>query len=187
MRPNTVPDLEWIHTGGQTGADLGALRAGYALGVPTGGWMPRYFKNELGERTWMERQFGMRMHASPQYIPRTVANLNDADAVVLFGNLFSSGSARTIGSGLARGMRVEQNLSSVDLHDWVAEIYHALGRPVRLMVAGNRESHNRGIEAVTFHRIVRAWNLTIAAPLPDWDVAVRNHSGLDAINKERQR
>ncbi len=39
-----------IVSGGQTGADQGALMAAKRLGLSTGGWMPQGFTTEAGTR-----------------------------------------------------------------------------------------------------------------------------------------
>lgn len=40
--------IELVLSGGQTGADLGGLRAARACGIPTGGWAPRGWLTEVG-------------------------------------------------------------------------------------------------------------------------------------------
>ena len=44
---NPSPILRII-SGGQTGADQGGLRAGAALGLDTGGWIPFGFRTDTG-------------------------------------------------------------------------------------------------------------------------------------------
>lgn len=47
--------LRWIISGGQTGADQGGLDAGKALGLKTGGLMPKGWRTEAGPRPGHER------------------------------------------------------------------------------------------------------------------------------------
>lgn len=162
-----------IISGGQTGADLGALRAGKALGyVPgetLGGWMPRGFKNELGERPWMHEQFGMQEHASPQYQPRTSANIQEADVTLIFGERHSPGSKLAI--AYVAGFKKPWYLNPPPFDDprWIIACD---GKVVN--VAGNRESGNRGIEAYVYRVLIEAWGtpeqkdrLVKCAPWPD--------------------
>lgn len=159
-----------ILSGGQTGADLAALRAGHALHIPTGGWMPRHFRTELGPRPWYATMYGMTEHASPDYRPRTRANVEAADLTLVFGNAASIGTRLTIRFLRELGKPVLVNptwaaLAAADLD----------GRIVN--VAGNRESTNRGIEAWVYRWLIEAWadgeeraRLRRSAPWPSWTV-----------------
>jgi hypothetical protein len=71
-----------IISGGQTGADQGALAAAKELGIPTGGWMPRGFLTELGPNPSLEDLYGMQEHPSANYPPRTRQNVFDADGTI---------------------------------------------------------------------------------------------------------
>lgn len=71
-----------IISGGQTGADQGALAAAKQLGIPTGGWMPRGFWTEQGPCPRMREAYGMQDHASRNYVDRTRQNVLDADGTV---------------------------------------------------------------------------------------------------------
>lgn len=157
-----------IISGGQTGADLAGLRAGKALGIPTGGWMPKNFRNELGVRGWMREQFGMQEHASPHYNPRTLANVKDADVTLIFGTCATPGTRVTLNYCNA--------LRKVRLVNPTPSQLFALCGEYQLVVnvAGNRESGNRGIEAYVYRLLIEAWArpeqidaLRRAAPWPD--------------------
>lgn len=141
-----------IITGGQTGADLGALRAGLTLGyIPghsLGGWMPRNFRTERGMRPWMAKMYGMKEHAATGYQPRTRDNVHDAEHVILFGEISSPGSRLTV--DLCRDWLkpywVNPTVETLQKVDWG-----------RTMVAGNRETGNRGIEAYVHWLLLTAW------------------------------
>jgi len=77
--------LKKIISGGQTGADQGALVAGRQLGIPTGGWMPRGFLTEAGPCPPLGEMYGMQEHPSPAYPPRTRQNVKDADGTLWIG------------------------------------------------------------------------------------------------------
>lgn len=58
-----------ITSGGQTGADQGGLRAGKALGLHTGSWMPRGFITLDGPCPDLATEFAIQTHRSTKYPP----------------------------------------------------------------------------------------------------------------------
>jgi hypothetical protein len=154
--------LGCVITGGQTGADQAGWRAAVAAGIPTGGWMPMGFRTEGrldvdqlpgSDESHPEfaEQYGARSNESLEYRLRTRANLQEADAVVWFGDPLTRGGRTTL--GLARLIGVpafvvelrEENPPSeppARLVDWIRA--HA---PSTVLVAGNRESKAPGIGA----------------------------------------
>jgi hypothetical protein len=141
--------LRAIHSGGQTGADQGALSAARALGLETGGWAPNGWRTEAGAAPWLEG-FGLRQHPSRAYPPRTEANVCDTDGTLIFGNQASAGSRLTASlTHLHERPLIQVPWASGDTldtaHDdhlraWLAE------HEIRLLnVAGNRESRASGI------------------------------------------
>jgi hypothetical protein len=81
-------------SGGQTGADQGALDAAIALKIPHGGWCPKGRKCEHGV---IPAKYSLRETESPAYEERTEWNVRDSDGTVVltFGNP-TGGSALTI-------------------------------------------------------------------------------------------
>lgn len=77
--------LEKVISGGQTGADRTALEIARALGIPTGGWVPRGWWTDEGQDPSLA-VFGCEEHASYEYAPRTQANVADSDGTVWFGH-----------------------------------------------------------------------------------------------------
>jgi hypothetical protein len=71
-----------IISGGQTGVDQAALRAAKACGIPTGGWAPKRWRTEDGPAPWLA-DFGLREHASADYLDRTRANVGDAGLTLI--------------------------------------------------------------------------------------------------------
>ncbi|MDE2229446.1 MAG: putative molybdenum carrier protein [Alphaproteobacteria bacterium] len=139
-----------IVSGGQTGADQGALAAAKQLGVPTGGWMPRGFLTEAGPRPDFAGLYGMREHPEADYASRTEANVLDADGTLIFGDLVSVGSRQTKAFCAQHrkpcyvlpwhaGQPVPVK-SIVDFRRWLTENNVGV-----LNVAGNRESGQAGI------------------------------------------
>jgi len=150
-----------VITGGQTGADRGALEAARRCGIPTGGWCPSGYRTENGEDVSL-RSFGLRT-MSGSYAARTNRNVQEADAVLVFMHKRSPGSVLTI--RLAQQFR--KPLCLVDPmeegHRWlpmlsqVQDFLTPLLRihrtnsllPVVLLVGGNREAKSPGIQ----HRV----------------------------------
>lgn len=73
-----------VISGGQTGADQAGLRAAKAAGLETGGWMPKRFRTEAGNRPDMAVLYGVREHQFWEYQPRTKLNILESDGTLLF-------------------------------------------------------------------------------------------------------
>ena len=84
-----------IISGGQTGADIGALTAARELGLETGGTAPRGWMTEEGPRETVLRGFGLVEAEAEGYAPRTRANVANADGTLLIGQYETGGSALT--------------------------------------------------------------------------------------------
>jgi Circularly permutated YpsA SLOG family len=88
--------LAKIISGGQSGADLGGLWGGKALGIATGGAMPKGFRTEAGPRHNYAALFGMRATSSSSYRSRTRQNVIESDGTVIFvGRSLAGGSLLT--------------------------------------------------------------------------------------------
>lgn len=87
--------IKRIISGGQTGADQGALYTAKELGLLTGGTIPHGFRTETGPRPDLAREFGLREHPSDKYQPRTRENVWKSDATLIFGNEHSPGCKLT--------------------------------------------------------------------------------------------
>ena len=73
--------LRKIVSGGQTGADQGALSACVQAGFPYGGWIPQGRRTEKGK---VPARYRLRQHWSRHYPPRTEKNVVDSDGTVIF-------------------------------------------------------------------------------------------------------
>jgi Circularly permutated YpsA SLOG family len=144
--------IERVISGGQTGADQAAWRAARAAGIATGGWMPRGAWTEAGPRPEFADQYGAREHASAEPADRTVANVRDADATLIFtGESPGPGTLLTIAACREAGVphRVvplaqrSDETTPARMAAWLAH------QPIRtLNVAGDRESEAPGIGAL---------------------------------------
>lgn len=152
--------IEKIISGGQTGADLGALVFARERGIQTGGFMPKGWLTEEGPRPDYKDLYGL-VEVEGGYRDRTERNLIASDAVLLFAlNMSSPGSALTLNLAAIhhkpcyqiqlhedqyRLFRLSTKIAgdpsgSRDIANWLIRI----GARV-LNVAGNRESRAPGI------------------------------------------
>ena len=85
--------IERIVSGGQTGADRGALDAAIACGVPHGGWCPL---GRVAEDGRIPDRYQLMETETSSYLPRTKRNVKHSDgtAILTIGEL-SGGSAAT--------------------------------------------------------------------------------------------
>ena len=153
VRRGDVMTLTKIISGGQTGADQGALSAGLILVLETGGWAPRGWRTEVGPQKTLLKSYGLRQHRASSYPPRTRANIEESDGTLIFGNPSSPGSTLTAILARKYGKPVfgavwpfdqdEKNLQRA-FQRWIDSNWI---RP--LNVAGNRESKNPGIQEAT--------------------------------------
>jgi hypothetical protein len=153
FRPNL------ILSGGQTGADQGALWAARALLIPTAGWAPFGFKTETGPAPGLA-DYGLTEHPGG-YAARTRANVADAHAVLVIGKR-SPGSMLTLREAEGQG-RPHLWLRPEDRADWRAFLAEWLDdeEPARLLVAGNRESVWPGIGERVERLLVTTWGVRV--------------------------
>lgn len=140
--------IERLVSGGQTGADRGALDAALASGVPAGGWCP---KGRCAEDGLIPDRYPLEETPTGRYDQRTEWNVRDSDAtlIISFGPL-TGGSALT--ERLARRYgrpclhlpleTLGEPAAARALTDWLAR-----ETPRVLNVAGPRESKAPGIGA----------------------------------------
>lgn len=133
-----------VISGGQTGADRGALEAAKALDIPTTGFCPHNYRTENGPDPTL-RGFGILPTESRGYQERTERNVGQATAVVVFMEKRSAGSVLTIKLAQQRGKRllVLDSDGPYTPQHLADAVKHFLATPPtvhRLMIAGNRES-----------------------------------------------
>jgi hypothetical protein len=159
-----------IISGGQTGADRGGLDAAIYCQMPHGGWCPKGRKAEDGI---IPSQYHLNEMASPEYLPRTKANVFDSDATVIFTyGPPTGGSLKTI----TYAHHLEKPYHEVDLSRttpkqaiieimrWLAgdeggndyDEYVTVPPPLEciLNVAGSRESQAPGIREAVYELMV---------------------------------
>ena len=139
--------LERVISGGQTGADRGALIAARAAGIATGGWMPRGFLAHDGSHPEFAERFGMRETECSRYQPRTAQNVADSDGTLRFARVWDSpGEVLTRNCCEKSGkpfldVTLDGETTPADVAEWIT----ANGIRV-LNVAGNAERTAPGIQ-----------------------------------------
>lgn len=77
-------NISKVISGGQTGADRGALMGAKASGIETGGWALPGFRTENGPDPSLGTEFGLREHDVDSHSSRDQANVDECDLLVAF-------------------------------------------------------------------------------------------------------
>ncbi len=159
-----------IISGAQTGADMAGLDAAVDVGIQTGGTAAAYFtqdvkgkkvKNpELAKKYGLkegkaERKTGKYGPYQDVYHQRTIANAQEADATIWFGDTKSAGGKLTLGNVAQKGKPkpLVNPKSSKEILDWLNK------NNIRVLnVAGNREAKTPGIYASSKKMLAEALN-----------------------------
>lgn len=156
--------IKRIVSGGQTGADRGALDAAIALGIPHGGWCPR---GRLAEDGRISDLYHLVETESEDYAERTELNVRDSDGTVLFtfgepsgGSAFTLECARRLGKPCLRLdlLEVPDTAAAAILRSWTDGF-----QIETLNVAGNRESVAPGLEERVRQIVVAAFDGSVEA------------------------
>jgi len=141
--------LPKIISGGQTGADQGALFAARDEGFETGGFAPIDFSTEVGSAPELLKSFGLK-DSYQDYVGRTRLNVKEADITIWFGYPGTAGYYATRKATTNAGKPfVEAYMSSDE------ELAEVISKVSCVNIAGNRESHNSGIFESTRKRMKR--------------------------------
>jgi hypothetical protein len=157
-----VGALTEVISGGQTGADRGALDAAIAVGLSHGGWCPKGRRAEDGR---IPDRYVLNEMPTADYPARTRKNIQEADATLVF-TLWKS----TPGTALTQRLVEEldacamfwlvpddadlQALAAKQIADWIR------ANEVRtLNVAGPRESHRPGLQQAVRDTLIEAFTL----------------------------
>ncbi len=143
-----------IMSGGQTGADRGALEAAHDLGLSRGGWAPEGWRAEDGQIPLWYRA-GMMQSPSSSYRVRTRANVEASHGTLIVslgelavdsGSYLTAALARTVGKPCIHMTidKLANPTGAAIVREWLE------GKSIRtLNVAGPRESREPGIQAAT--------------------------------------
>lgn len=174
--------------------DIAALRAAKATGFATGGVMPKGFRTHDGPRPEYAELYGCTEHESPEWAPRTRANVAAADATLRLAlDMDSPGERCTANACRAAGKPMHSlhmtrkgdgfTLSRAEVDDAVDGLRLLavrFGRPLHLNVAGNSEKTAPGIEA-SAEKVLRALLPAIARPLQVYTARI-DYRGPDALD-----
>ena len=155
--------LKKIISGGQTGADIGALRAARELGLETGGIAPKGWLTENGPQEDLLRDFGLIECEEYGYPARTLRNIVASDGTIIIGQHNSGGTELTF-----------RLVNELKKPLFLVECPHPSGTPIdaaraeqfrkwlqlnwieTLNAAGNRESEIPGIADFTLAFLTEA-------------------------------
>jgi hypothetical protein len=151
MKTTNLDNLQKVISGGQTGADTGALLAAKELGILTGGFAPKSFLTENGPAPFL-KELNLVETSSSNYKVRTEMNVKASCLTVILSPKSSAGSNQT------RRLCISNNISYLFIEDISNEEEVArkiidiinLRKPKILNVAGNRESKFIGIQSITY-------------------------------------
>lgn len=130
-----------IISGGQSGADQGGLYGARDAGFPTGGYAPSNFYTENGRRPSFLKGFGL-VDSGLNYVGRTRLNAKNSDFAIWFGSVASPGGIATRREVLKAGRFFYD--ASYSSPERIAEEMFIRGKTC-INIAGNRESHAKGI------------------------------------------
>jgi len=145
-----------IISGGQTGADTGALVAARELGIETGGFAPKGWLTENGPQEEVLRGFSLIECQEAGYPPRTRANVLHSDGTLVVGNYQIGGTRLTyeLATELKKPIfriTFEAAEGFAEFRSWLASTHIHI-----LNVAGNRESESPGIAEFTRAFLINA-------------------------------
>lgn len=160
-----------IISGGQTGADQGALTAGRLLGLETGGMAPKGWRTQAGPNPGLAA-YGLVESSRSDYPTRTLYNVLDSDGTLIFGSLHSAGcrlTQRCCRKGprpwyhvhWTPGQDAPPDEVVVQVRLWLQQYNIRV-----LNVAGNREESAPGIAQQTALFLCRVFHPRSYAPLP---------------------
>ena len=148
-----IPRIARIRSGGQTGADRGALDGARVSGVPICGWCPPGgLAEDMPEPPGLLERYPELVEGTAEgYVERTAWNVRDAHATLIVapaGIEPKSGTEMTVvfAKDYGRPYLVVRSTAEVDtVRAWL----EGLGRGITLNVAGPRESKTPGTYATT--------------------------------------
>jgi hypothetical protein len=146
--------LSKVISGGQTGADIGGVRAAHCRGVETGGNMTKGWKTLDGPRPEYGVEYGMVEMDTADYPTRTRANVKEACGTIRFAtDFFSPGEICTKKAIDYYHRPYFDVLADENAWDLLPEAVGWIKRnKIEILnVAGNTEQSAPGMERFVFH------------------------------------
>lgn len=153
--------LEKIISGAQTGADLAALEVAVLMGIPTGGWMPRQFRNETGCHPEFARLYGLQATEFDGYPARTEMNVQHSDGTLRFAHNFGTAGERCTMRYIKKWGKpwFDYDFNSAQAFDGTSargvRLWLADNHIRTLNVAGNSESRAPGMQSRVKYHLIR--------------------------------
>lgn len=145
--------IKKIISGGQTGADQGALDAAIEAGVAHGGWIPKGRKTEGGP---LPEKYQLQEMATASYPKRTEKNILASGGTLIITYGLTGGSALTRKLAKTHGCPcLHIDLKKIPLVEAAEKVraWINANKVEVLNVAGSRESKAPGIQAAVFQTI----------------------------------
>jgi hypothetical protein len=167
--------IEKIISGGQTGADQGALDAAIKLGIPHGGWIP---KGRLTENGPLSKKYHLIEMPTESYPERTKKNIRESD-----GTLILSHGRLTGGSEYTRKwtLKYGKPMLHIDLNNMqapyaTAKIYNwTSDHDIKVLnVAGPRASKDTKIYDATIYILEDVYSLDLTEHQMDVSLMFNN-------------
>jgi hypothetical protein len=158
-----VTELKVI-SGGQTGADIAALKAAKHMGVPTGGYMTKGCRTLAGAKPEYIEEYGMIELGTFDYRRRTRKNVEESTATLAFASNFQSSDEKCTKTAcldfnreylpvnIVGGKAII--LRPIDIACWIE--YKNI---IILNVAGNSERTCPGIEDIVYKYLIEVFGL----------------------------
>jgi hypothetical protein len=152
-----------IISGGQTGADIGGLRAAKSCAIETGGCAAKGFKTENGADLSLCDVYNL-VDKGYDYVERTKENVRNSDITLIFAdNINSAGTKLTIKSCNDYKKSYKVNPPAYVIEELLTKMGKIIDKDVVFVinVAGNRESVAPGVCARTFNVVSHAIHMWI--------------------------
>lgn len=157
--------IDKVVSGGQTGADQAGWRAAKAVGIPTGGFMPKGWITEDGPRPEFAALYCASEFATRNYPARTERNVAGSDVTLWFGDATSAGGKQT-SLACAKHMRHFFDVSGMTPTQVAFQFGTHDGEWNIVNVAGNRESKHPGIGERTERFLLAVFRILGHRPPP---------------------
>lgn len=151
--------IDKVISGGQTGADIGGLKAARSAGIDTGGFIPKGYRTLDGPHPEYETAYNLVEIEASSYSERTRLNVVQSDCTIRFAYDFSSPgevcTAKYIRQYAKPNLSIgtdtledhEDLLSELNgVVDWLKENDFKV-----INIAGNAEGRYPGIEMLVYH------------------------------------
>jgi hypothetical protein len=143
--------IDLVISGGQTGADIGGIKAAKHCGLKTAGYMPNGWITQDGKKPEYAELYGMFEYPIRGYSARTEGNVEASDGTIrLARNFFSPGELCTM-KFIKKHNKPHLDIS-IDSLPTVENVVAWIKQNniKRLNIAGNSEKTAPGIEKIVF-------------------------------------